>query len=392
MASLLGRPPKIKKEYVMRPLSTDEETTCESIMKDVEGGCMIIMPTHHISRYGDLCGFEFQCEYKTPANFLPISRRTFFGHTIVECDEHEETIWKLIINHQRNGEKMGQFLERIKSECTAATLGCIPDAHQAFSGYHTQDVLTQDSAHWSAEVPESIGIYHAMVRSHTREVREHKLYIVCSGGMRKAADEFCNLLIDVGHKCDAETVAISEEAWWLKKASNRARCDLIYQLAKTFSIKVPTMQDFQSKEPRLIATHSMDTVCNDIVMDRPTQRIRLLNECCDTSRCNSGAVVQMHPAEGYWLFRSADKSNRLNDVSVFPTHQPMVNDNAYSLPVRIKNGKIVYSSPIQADIKNYMCFDEQYFQQLQAMKWNRNNGITELIPIVVGIDAEFLAS
>jgi hypothetical protein len=35
--------------------------------------------------------------------------------------------------------------------------------------------------------------------------------------------------------------------------------------------------------------------------------------------------------------------------------------------------------------QSYMCWDEAYFKVLESMQWNRDNGVVELIPIVVGM-------
>jgi hypothetical protein len=33
--------------------------------------------------------------------------------------------------------------------------------------------------------------------------------------------------------------------------------------------------------------------------------------------------------------------------------------------------------------QHYVCFDEAFFKNLERMQWNRDNGVVELIPIVV---------
>jgi len=84
-----------------------------------------------------------------------------------------------------------------------------------------------DSQAWTPEVPNRIGIYHAYVRNYTREVRAHKLFISCSGGLTKASDAFFNLWFDVGRHWTAQEICESEEAWWLRKACQRSRCRII---------------------------------------------------------------------------------------------------------------------------------------------------------------------
>jgi hypothetical protein len=61
-----------------------------------------------------------------------------------------------------------------------------------------------DSQHWTPEVPERIGIYHAYIRGFNRDIRTHRLFIVCSGGMARASDQFCNMVIDVGKSWTAQ--------------------------------------------------------------------------------------------------------------------------------------------------------------------------------------------
>ena len=60
------------------------------------------------------------------------------------------------------------------------------------------------SQHWTPELPERIGVYHAYIRGFNRDVRTHRLFIVCSGGMARACDEFCNLVIDIGKLSTAQ--------------------------------------------------------------------------------------------------------------------------------------------------------------------------------------------
>lgn len=47
-------------------------------------------------------------------------------------------------------------------------------------------------------------MYHAYIRGFNRDVRTHRLFIVCSGGLSRACDEFCNLVIDIGKLSTAQ--------------------------------------------------------------------------------------------------------------------------------------------------------------------------------------------
>jgi len=47
-------------------------------------------------------------------------------------------------------------------------------------------------------------VYHSYIRGFNRDVRTHRLFIVCSGGLSRACDEFCNLVIDIGKLSTAQ--------------------------------------------------------------------------------------------------------------------------------------------------------------------------------------------
>lgn len=112
-----------------------------------------------------------------------------------------------MMNGERNHQHMRSFLSQLEERCLPATLECMPDNTDAMTGHgllRGMDLRTVDCSDWTPEVPEQIGIYHAYLRGFNRDVRTHRLFVVCSGGLERACDAFCNLMIDVGQKCTAE--------------------------------------------------------------------------------------------------------------------------------------------------------------------------------------------
>jgi hypothetical protein len=131
----------------------------------------------------------------------------FHGHTLVECQVDEALIMRLMSQQSENKERMLDFMRRVESECVPASLDCVPENASAVTQHGTiqaTGLLTVDSQHWTPELPERIGIYHAYIRGFNRDVRTHRLFIVCSGGMARASDAFCNMVIDVGKSWTAQ--------------------------------------------------------------------------------------------------------------------------------------------------------------------------------------------
>ena len=262
----------------MHPLSNDERVTCESMLSQEPSSRVLVMPTHHINELGDLMGFRFTCNRFATGNCLPVVRTMFHGHTLVECHGADEAlIMRLMSEPAENRERMRAFLEKVERECVPATLDCVPENASTVTTHGTVQatgLLTVDSQHWTPELPERIGIYHAYIRGFNRDIRTHRLFIVCSGGMARASDTFCNMAIDVGKSWSAQVrlphppilqvdthtqtqtnlyppkqdICDSQEAWWLRKGCRRARCRLIKGLADAFEIPVRSMQVFYGEK------------------------------------------------------------------------------------------------------------------------------------------------
>jgi len=170
-----------------------------------------------------------------------------------------------------------------------------------------------DSKAWVPELPDSVGIYHAFVRMHNRDTRTHKLFIVVSGGCRKASDEFYNCMLDCARDRDAtaKIAATSEETWWLRKTCFRARCLLAAECAAFFVLQVSTMRDLQAfkgvglyhhhpettQPSPYLAIPVIDTVVNDLSYNPHEDTVQVHSSCVDVSKVSNGILCSMHPSE-----------------------------------------------------------------------------------------------
>ena len=414
---------RLRTDYCLSPVTNDEAITCRAILDQEESSTLLVMPTHHISSQGDMMGFKYECPAHKTGDVLPIVRTMFFGHTTVECLEDDASIMRLMSDPEGNRARMLTFLKRLEEDCIPADLDCIPDNATALTStglLQATDLRSVDCNPWRPEPPETIRFYHAYIRGYNRDVRTHKLFIACSGGCYKAADQFCNLMIDVGGRWTTGEVCDSEEAWWLRKACQRARNRLIKMLADEFGVRVPFVEDVLAhplagdpgaappaggggtprstrggaRKPVLMAVPTTDTIEHDITRI-DTNSVIVMNSAIDTTRVTNGILCKMHPSEGYWLFRGAPRGTGVHGAmfgnhkvcGAFPTRSPV-------LPSRHPNAITVRDRAyiVRADESSnptkqasFMCFDEAFFKNLERMQWNRDNGHVELIPIVVGL-------
>ena len=400
---------RLNSTYALHPITRDETATLTAMLQPT--GRVLLMPTHHISHQGDMMGFRYDCPAETTVDALPVSRTMFSGHTASECLDDDAAIMSLIADPDGNRRKMAEFLEELRANYNPPDLTCIPDNATRVTQaglMHATDLRSMDCKPWTPELPDTIGLYHAYIRGFNRDARVHKLFIVCSGGCPEAADKFCNLVIDVGSSCTAtETctateMAESEEAWWLRRTCQRARCRLIKMLADKFGVKVQYVDDVLAYtktltgRQELLAVPTTDTVEHDIAKRGSTVSVH--NLCVDTTRITNGILCQMHPSEGYWLFRGAPRGAGVNGAmfgsdrvcGAFPTRAPSIplQSAKHLSAVLVHDGKEIVRVGGKS-AQHYMCFDEAFFKNVEKMQWNRDNGFVELIPVVVGSNSSY---
>jgi hypothetical protein len=293
-----------------------------------------------------------------------------------------------------------------------ATFRCVPDNVDLLSSLKSDSSVMEasvartsgkrsvDFADWRPELPHSIGLYQAFCRGYQKDVRVHKLFIGVNGGLNRCSDEFYNLLLDVGNEFTCQEVAFSEEAWWLRKACQRSRSRVALLCAEHFGLNITTTRDLFSFTQDQIGVPIVDTVEFDI-KEGPDDMVEFYSACTDTTATQNGIVAKMHESEGLWVFRGGAKSSAKatsfgalfgskNVCGVFPTRSPYYKrmQGSPSFVNGLDSELVVRHLSVprtKADGYVFQCFDEHFFGNLNAMQWDRNCGVIELVPIVVGV-------
>jgi hypothetical protein len=215
-----------------------------------------------------------------------------------------------------------------------------------------------------------------------------------------------NITSELAVQCKETTageVCDSEEVWWLRKLCSRMRSRILLRTAEAFGLKIPVMKDVQSfnLEQTMAVAHT-ETCTHDITSLRSGD-VAVFNSCVDTTTPRNGVLCEMHPSEGFWLFKGPSVNNGSHEnggvfgkqahCGVFPTSasrligdiqqctkqtRPFVTD--------FRSGNIfVYKNEDTEKHMHYTKFDEHFMQNLQEMSWHRDNEVTMYMPIVIGI-------
>ena len=401
--------------------SDEARQTIDSIL--IDGTSMKLMPTHCINAAGELEGFQLLLPNKAKGGIIPINRTMFHGTSLFEVNCPSSTVRggsgvfnpDIMRLMQTVDIRVGMqtLMANIASSAVGveATFRCVPDNVDLLSSVRSNGSVMEagisrtsgrrsvDFADWKPELPHSIGLYQAFCRGYQKDVRVHKLFIGVNGGLNRCSDEFYNLLLDVGNEFTCQEVAFSEEAWWLRKACQRSRARIALMCAEHFGLSIATTRDLFSFSQDQIGVPIVDTVEFDI-KEGPDDMVEFYSACTDTTVIQNGIITKMHESEGMWIFRGGAKSSAKatsfgalfgskNVCGVFPTRSPYYkrNQGSPSFVNGLDSDLVVRhaSTPrTKPDGYAFQCFDERFFTNLSSMQWDRNCGVIELVPIVVG--------
>ena len=398
--------------------SEEAQQTIESIL--VENSSIKLLPTHCINAAGELEGFQLTVPGDAKGGVLPLNRTMFHGTSLFEVHSSKSgggvfnaDIMRLLLGADARA-SMRELMAKISKDAEGkeASFRCVPDNVDCMSSVRSDGAVMEahvsratgkrnvDFVDWKPELPHSIGLYQAFCRGYQKDMRVHKLFIGINGGLNRCSDEFYNLLLDVGNEFTCKDVAFSEEVWWLRKACQRARSRLALITAEHFGLSIATTRDLFAYNQDLIGVPVTDTIEFDLKEDADGG-VEFYSGCVDTTAIQNGILAKMHEGEGIWVFRGSAKSSAKitsfgslfgskTNCGIFPTRSPYykrsqgspcyVNGLDSDLVVRL------HSKPrTKPDGFVFQCFDERFFANLSAMQWDRNCGVVELVPMVVGI-------
>jgi hypothetical protein len=150
----------------------------------------------------------------------------------------------------------------IASGAGAAELGGGTRATPLMGCYNAR--RTADCRDWKPEMPELLGLYHAYVKGFNKDSRQHKLFIVVSGGCHMLSDKFYNLSVDVRNSMTVEDVLESDEAYYLRRVNGRSNARILQMVAEAFKLNIPTVTDTCGYDQYPVAACTTESMINDM--------------------------------------------------------------------------------------------------------------------------------
>jgi hypothetical protein len=467
---------RLHQDHSLHPLTHDETSTYKSMLSRDDDAEVFVMPNHRIDETGNIKGFRLVVNKDSDCVQLPITREMFMGTTCVECDPGDRDIHPDVIRLLSNPEEVKTNIIKMLMEIaghspdemvsldhmpiygdTEAVAVSVDDNCTGRErceillenliadriGHHSTTMRGRDSRPWKCDMPTSIGVYHAHVRSRDSGRRHHKMFITVSGGCRRASEQFYNMNLDLLGNARAMELESCEEAWWLRRTSTRSRCRTAQLVANALHLSIPVAGDvFDFHDGTLLPVYTTDTLDHNI-SETDDGRIALFNECCDTTSVSNGIICKQHPTEGTWIFQGSHQSTigalsnfggvfgHQETCGAFPTgtfclyedkyqqqNHPTNNGQSHPFTQHHSNGRetsitdtttslqihdtrlnlykekgsnhVVYYNPLSGDETtvdfesrpHFVKMDESFLKHLETHAWQRSYEIIQLIPII----------
>lgn len=398
---------------VGKPMTSTETDASRNCVLSSKHSEIHIMPNHAINKEGELEGFSFLCSPADSAAILPVSKTLFHTTCIYECILLSTSPYiQLMQDLNASEKKFREFIDIIANDTkNPLKLDCMQeDSLNSFK--------IKDEREWNEELPAKIGIYHCFMRTNVQNMREHKVFIIISGACRHASEEIYNLWLDARNTITAKQFFECAELNWLRKTTSRHHNRLAARLAMFFNFNVHYMQDFEAVgTPPKILLPTLSNVTHDINIC--SNRIVLSNNAAILNVCKSGIIFDCWANEGFWIFSGprdtseykifgSELSGKTNHFA-FPTrtvryHSQFLckksedvifvkknvcgnskfksfKDNAVMAP------RIIYSSK-DTNYDAFLFPNTQFIEELNKLGFNTNDGINNLMPILVYCDDE----
>lgn len=393
-------------------LSKDEKLSYTSMLQREPTMQLFVHSNHHVDTGGELRGFKCSVDANSDSSKLPINREMFWGCCCVEVkpfhDVFHPKVLRLMDERDQIKEKMLKVIQ-----ATAQNPKASADLHSC-SPVMTMGEQTdfnanfRDAESWSADLPTEVGLFHAFVKNPVSGVREHKLFVLSFGGMRKASEQFYTMSLDLAGHCTSGELSESHEAWWLRIANQRCRLKFINTLCAELGLPLDTVADkYAFQKADTIPFAVADSFYHSMKLADNRSSVVVYNDCIDTTTVSNGMLIRQPPAEGSWILHGQPSGSVSKDVfgvsfgddqgigSVPSGTFVVANNNTGCKVVRSRQLPHVFCyDPVSGEevvvdeMEKYALLDVQVLNRLLKDSGCVDGKISELMPIIIGIQKD----
>jgi len=397
--------------------SAAEIDSCCSVLRGSPHSHVKLLPNHHIGADAQLHGFHFSCHLEDKASVLPVGVDMFNMVSMYECGDGPSGAPAGALNPHALGilndvprfqALLHAYIRELdESPLRPARFDCIPEQTETEATSHMQVMGFNcvDTRPWKPEISNRVGLFHTFTRSTSKDERKHKVFLVVSGCLSEATEEFHNLWLDSRDHISCEELLRCEELNWLRSTTHRNHNRVVSEVSALFGLPMRHVAD--ADDPTLSARMIFPTTSTyktDLRQseDSARQRVRYVDGGCFADISNNGILFEMFGSEGFWLFQGPrDFSDNYaygsvfastNEVPCMPSatvryhnlHLPTNPHNTVMISARARGAddgpddSAAHGSPTTP----FLFPDEQFFNVIQELGFNRNDGTLNLMPLV----------
>jgi len=387
-------------------LSELERDAVEAVVAGSQQTHVRLLPNVHMNEELELAGFHFTCSASDLARVMPVPKTLFSCTAMYEVRSADDLsfnalVLRLLCEKGAGREALTAVVTRLRAAQCASAPGfdCIAEEEEegahgvlAFLAHHRSDGRV-----WAEQLPEKVGVYHAFVRKNTKDVIEHKLYIVVSGSLPFADDEMYRLWQDACTSTTCAQFVEAEETQWLRAATVRNHNRVAAMVAEALQLPVVCVIDQEDPSKTKRAAHPTTvTFRNDVLLDSTRNAVHVVNSGCFLEKSENGVLFEMHAGEGFWLFQGPTDNagghaygtvfNASEPAACFPTATVRYHDNFAARGASVscvRSGNATLVCDAEDTGAHVSLFPEEHFlRRCEVLGFNRNNPVVCLMPLL----------
>jgi hypothetical protein len=186
-------------QHAIFPLSDQECGACDTALHLSQHTKIELLPNVHINERMERSGFHFEASGCDMANVLPMPTNLFNCHVAYEIlneqsSNFNEKVLHILLNLQEYKTKLATLMAELQTNTTNVPSFTYMQEDNEDENLKEDELIfakhSCDRQVWDDQPPQTVGLYHVFIRPHTKDMIEHKIFLVYSGSLPFLDGEF----------------------------------------------------------------------------------------------------------------------------------------------------------------------------------------------------------